>query len=426
MTSATSTPNHNSAQTTQADQITWTRDALEHLYDLAFLQRSILQSHRNPAFQNAQELQGLLLRLIQQIKPTPEVPASSLAWRVYNTLDLRYVRALTQNEAASELNISLRQLRREQDRGIEAVATLLFVSSAPTKLNLASPTMLAPELSSEQAARAATPGGANPSSYEYLRLDDLLHAVLSLIDPLLSQHNINVRVTLPHPTPILNTNRIIIRQLLIMVISWVIHDQRDDDLSLTGDVREGHVYLLLSRPCRAEGVLLPLPAEERTTLEQLTREAGAEMQLLHIDPPQVQVSLTLPISDQQQVLMIDDSADSIELARRYLQQTPYDLIAVTRPEEGLQQAQVLQPSCIVLDVMMPGRDGWEILALLKSHPDTLHIPVIVCSVLRNQDLAIALGAACILPRPHSAAQLLDALQSVTSSRNSAPTLRPGH
>src|SRR5690349_8351074 len=86
------------------EQIAWTRETLERLYDLAYLQRSISTAPEPITFRDARELQTTLLRLIQQIKPTLDVPPSSLAWRVFNALEHRYVRALSQTEAAAELN----------------------------------------------------------------------------------------------------------------------------------------------------------------------------------------------------------------------------------------------------------------------------------------------------------------------------------
>ncbi len=377
----------------QAEQIAWTRDALERMYDIAFLQRSIGLLPGGAPIADARELQSALQRLIRQLKPTSDVPSGSLAWRIYNTLEYRYIRALTQVEAAAEMNISLRQLRREQDRGIAAVAMLLFAVPAPRN------------------GAAAPPGRDSLSAggCEFLRLDDLLRAVLSLIDPLLGQQNIDVCVTLPAPAPVVWSNRIVIRQLLIMLISLTIHDVQNSRLQISGRQQDDHISLVFT----CAGTAAPLQPGDRSTLERLAREAGGEVSAA---PGAAGYELLMPVRGRQQVLMIDDSPDAIELARRYLSGTPFDLVAVTRAEDALKQAEVLQPSCILLDVMMPGRDGWEILALLKSHGETIHIPVVVCSVLQNPDLARALGAAQILPRPHSAAQLLDALQTVIAQR----------
>jgi CheY-like chemotaxis protein len=84
-------------------------------------------------------------------------------------------------------------------------------------------------------------------------------------------------------------------------------------------------------------------------------------------------------------------------------------VAAVDGTRALECAEAEQPAAIVLDVMMPGRDGWEVLQVLKSHPATRHIPVVVCSVLQERDLALALGAAELLVKPVARPDLLRAL-----------------
>ena len=69
--------------------------------------------------------------------------------------------------------------------------------------------------------------------------------------------------------------------------------------------------------------------------------------------------------------------------------------------------------------MMPTQDGWEILQALKAHAETSNIPVVVCSVLRERELALSLGAARFLAKPVSQRQLVDALQEVLRGREGA-------
>ena len=74
---------------------------------------------------------------------------------------------------------------------------------------------------------------------------------------------------------------------------------------------------------------------------------------------------------------------------------------------------------ILLDIMMPQRDGWTLLGQLREHPDTHAIPVIVCSILPQEQLALVLGAAAFLRKPVSRADLLRALAQLLESQNPA-------
>jgi len=74
-----------------------------------------------------------------------------------------------------------------------------------------------------------------------------------------------------------------------------------------------------------------------------------------------------------------------------------------------------------LDVMLPGIDGWELLGQLREHPQTSCIPVVVCTILPQEPLALALGAAAFLRKPVSREALLSALDRTAdwSSKGSA-------
>ena len=66
--------------------------------------------------------------------------------------------------------------------------------------------------------------------------------------------------------------------------------------------------------------------------------------------------------------------------------------------------------CIILDVMLPGRDGWQILQSCKNHPDTADTPVLICSVLAMEELARSLGADGYLKKPPTRDALLATLR----------------
>ena len=109
------------------------------------------------------------------------------------------------------------------------------------------------------------------------------------------------------------------------------------------------------------------------------------------------------------VLMIDDNADALQLLQRYLSNSRYHFVGTQDPQRGLAMAEEQAPQIIVLDVMMPERDGWTVLGQLREHPKTHDIPVIVCSILSQEQLALTLGAAQFLRKPVTRQALLSAL-----------------
>ncbi|GAB4532508.1 MAG: hypothetical protein Kow0063_13130 [Anaerolineae bacterium] len=109
------------------------------------------------------------------------------------------------------------------------------------------------------------------------------------------------------------------------------------------------------------------------------------------------------------VLSVDDDPGVISLYHRYLESEGYQVVGVTNSEEVLEKAIELQPFAITLDILMPAKDGWQVLRELKACPQTRHIPIIICSIVGNEGLGFSLGAADYLIKPIMENELLAAL-----------------
>ena len=118
---------------------------------------------------------------------------------------------------------------------------------------------------------------------------------------------------------------------------------------------------------------------------------------------------------QRAVLVVDDNEDVLELCRRYLAPHGYGVITATTAEEAIDLAAQLQPFAITLDLMLPGQDGWDALQALLNRPDTQRIPVIICSVLKQRELALSLGATAFLEKPVTEQGLLAALRMLEAA-----------
>ena len=123
--------------------------------------------------------------------------------------------------------------------------------------------------------------------------------------------------------------------------------------------------------------------------------------------------------DAPLVLVIEDDAGARELLTAYLAQGGYRAATVTSGANAVEQARALRPAAITLDVMLPGRDGWEVLQALKADPATADVPVVIVSVVDNEHLGYALGAAAYLVKPIAQPELLRALERLCSSIRAA-------
>jgi len=108
---------------------------------------------------------------------------------------------------------------------------------------------------------------------------------------------------------------------------------------------------------------------------------------------------TLPLEPIRKVMVVDDDQQIIKLYERYLQEQGYLVVPVADPSQAVKIAKEERPFAITLDIMMPGKDGWQVLEALKADPETHDIPVIVCSILEDLEKGFNLGAIDYLAKP---------------------------
>ncbi len=113
------------------------------------------------------------------------------------------------------------------------------------------------------------------------------------------------------------------------------------------------------------------------------------------------------------VLLVEDDPYSVELLTLYLNGAGFTVAVAQDGEQGLALAHRLCPAAIILDILLPGVDGWEFLHRAKSDPSISHIPVIIISMLDEPGKGFAMGAADYLVKPVSRDKLLTALQRRT-------------
>jgi len=117
------------------------------------------------------------------------------------------------------------------------------------------------------------------------------------------------------------------------------------------------------------------------------------------------------------ILLVEDDPATAELLTQLLNREGYRTVHVFNGNDAVKRVQELRPFAVLLDIMLPGKDGWQVLQELKSDPDIRDIPVIILSVLGNQDLGSALGAVDYLIKPVDRGALVEKLGELTGVRN---------
>jgi len=122
------------------------------------------------------------------------------------------------------------------------------------------------------------------------------------------------------------------------------------------------------------------------------------------------------------VLIIDDDPESLELTERMLRKEGWETLVARNASEALDLARSALPSLILLDVLMPDMDGWELLRALKADPSVAARPVVMLSVVDNLERGVALGAADHLTKPLDRERLMSVLNRLAAENLAASNL----
>jgi signal transduction histidine kinase/CheY-like chemotaxis protein len=112
------------------------------------------------------------------------------------------------------------------------------------------------------------------------------------------------------------------------------------------------------------------------------------------------------------ILVVDDDPTVRELMTRHLTKEGFKVLTAPDGIGGLAEARRAHPAAITLDVMMPGIDGWTVLAALKGDPELADIPVVLVTIVEDRQRGYALGATEYLVKPVDRKRLVDCLRTL--------------
>ena len=148
------------------------------------------------------------------------------------------------------------------------------------------------------------------------------------------------------------------------------------------------------------------PGVGSTFTIRLPGRVTASDRTVSTDSPQAKVGPDRTLT----VLVIDDDPAFRDLVTRFLGKEGFRVVTASDGDEGLMRARQLLPDLITLDVMMPGLDGWSLLAALKAEPALADIPVIMLTMADDRNKGFALGASEYLTKPLDRGRLVAILQ----------------
>lgn len=117
------------------------------------------------------------------------------------------------------------------------------------------------------------------------------------------------------------------------------------------------------------------------------------------------------------VLVVDDEPHLVEIIASRLKVNGYDVQTAATGGEGLKRAETFKPQLILLDILMPDKDGYQVLRSLKANPKTKEIPVVILTVKKwGEDVkkAVSAGARDYVVKPFNSETLLEKIRKITS------------
>lgn len=405
------------------------RDALNNIHDYVELEQNPLNdliSRTDSNIRRVEYLKRFIIEGIESLKPkTNPAQNDALEWRYYRVLSGRYIEGASVAELQQRLALGERQERRLHGRACMALEEVLWFrlfpgrdSGTPRQGNDGTP--LAEEVLSPVPEETLAEDLSFHISLEPLNLNTVIQETVTLFLPQLQALGGVLSVHVSASLPRVQADRIILRQILLQLFNHILQHRIDDDIAIHAHSNNKNVVLEILFSGKSSLIYFQDVLNSHKLLAYWLERLKAQLFFKSIDetgtyfeePGTIQQNryiLELPLVNQTKIVVVDDHEPAIRIIQRYLSQTNIQIIGVTDPTQIISIARTLQPKAILLDIMMPAMDGWEILQKLKSDPETQPIPVIICSVWEQPELAFSLGANGFLKKPISQAKLLDEL-----------------
>jgi len=378
------------------------REVLAHLHDYRYLQDHALAtavgSDGLAPRERMRQLRVAVIESIEELRPASSVSPYGRATRSYSILALHYVDRLGILQVALELSLSERQTYRDLRQAESELAAALWdrlrEDWASGRGRPALPSRV--EIALDELSRV-------PEPTEPVDLEALVQGSLAAVRRLAEQRDLDFGTPCIHGSQEVRANRHAVRQVLIGILSSAVQQAaRGTSISVAAKQTEDRLAIVIgSYPeGRAE-----VPAVEAGILERL----GGQCKVESSADGGTDIVLTFDTRPPVTVLVVDDNEGLVALFRRYLSHSQYRVVGARDGLDGIRKSHKAQPDIVILDVLMPGSDGWEVLEQLRQNTSTQAIPVVVCSVLDDPELAFSLGADGFLTKPVSRQQLLDQL-----------------
>ncbi|MFC1717140.1 response regulator [Candidatus Poribacteria bacterium] len=292
---------------------------------------------------------------------------------------------------------------------------------------------------------------------EEFSLSRSINDVQSIIRDMANKKHLNLQVAIPEDLPDIYADQVKFKQIMYNLLSNAVKFTPDrGDITISASLSDDEFLISVtdtglgihlesheaifdefkqldsSRSRQYEGTGLGLSLTKRLVelhdgkiwVESEGLGMGSEFSFtLPVRKPEVEIqqkmverlSATVQASDapmEKTILVLEDNIQAAQLLCIYLAEAGYNTLVATDGDRAVEMAREVKPFAITLDIMLPKKDGWQVMQELKSFQDTRDIPVIIISVVDDKSLGFSMGAAGYLVKPLDKDQLSHALENL--------------
>ncbi len=398
----------------------YVKDALLAFHDAVSLQLSplveLLHLRQTPGETATAALRQFLRDMIESLRPTEVIPLGRPEWIGYRLLLLRYIRSYSVQATCEELGFSLASFYRYHQRALEALVSLLwerYRQQATAGIRESSQA----QLPSEEQAREEAIKLARESHRQRVDLATVFEAAVQMLLPLAASRRVVLQIEYPPSLPRTYGDPAMLRQIVLNIMTEAIRFASEGTLDLVVSV-QGHDSLCCLRGFDSPQAIEALEEGGDITVSRGLLEVYGGKLWFEKQLESWTLCFTIPGGKPKSVLVIDDDADTVRLYQRILQAHDYAVRTARSTAELKVQLGEELPDLVLLDVLMPREDGWDMLNYLKKEPATSNVPVVICSVLSQPSLALSLGAEEVLRKPIQEETLIKTVQRVLDRASS--------
>ncbi len=406
-------------------------EALAHLYDSDYQPSEAFCSAIGCDVRDGVlGVQTAILRTIEGLRPPSDMPPTAHARQVYDLLHNRFVLKLIQEETADRMHISRTSVHRAQRTAVHTLARALWeCSQAPGQAARVQGQEMEAQAAGEEAPDIQAADWQSQVQRELASLqakapatesdvEGVIGSALEFVAPLTSGRGVHIDVKSVQPGLVATVHPVVLCQILVSAMGRLARYISNGLISVYARLEDGNVKITLTGAVAAEGGL-----SQADLVSEIPASPDVAINT-YLDGTQAFVWIEASSVGKVTVLVVDDNEDMARLYRGATVGTRYHIAHIAQGRDLSDALEAVAPDVIVLDVMLPDIDGWRLLMRLREDPATRAIPVIVCSVVREEDLALSLGAVRYLPKPVRPREFIQALDQVLPQAAAGASISP--